>query len=146
MRPSKDEYYLKIAEVVASRSTCLHHQYGAVIVKDDEIIATGYNGAPRGEPNCCDVGCYKDSHSNPVDSDSAIHGDQYGICVAVHAEQNALLSASRSGTKGATLYLACQEATRVPVPCNICNRMIKNAGIMRLVTKDYERIINENEN
>lgn len=142
MRPSKDEYFLKIAEVVATRSTCVHHQYGAVIVKDDEIISTGYNGSPRGELNCCDVGCYKDTHTQPIDPDSAQHGNQYGICVAVHAEQNALLNAEPSKTKGATLYLACLEPERMVIPCNICNRMIKNAGIARLVTTQYERNLN----
>ena len=114
MRIDKDNYYLNIAKAVAARSTCLRRQYGAVIVADDEIIATGYNGAPRGE---------------------ASHGDQYGTCVAVHAEQNAIISAPRRSMRGATLYLACLDDTIDPAPCNICDRMIKNAGITRVVTR-----------
>ena len=79
MRIDKDNYYLNIAKAVAARSTCLRRQYGAVIVADDEIIATGYNGAPRGEANCCDVGkCYCREHSTPIDEHAARHGDQYG--------------------------------------------------------------------
>lgn len=114
---------MNIAKAVAARSTCLRRQYGAVIVADDEIIATGYNGAPRGEANCCDVGrCYCKEHSTPIDAHAARHGDQYGTCVAVHAEQNAIISA--------TLYLACLDDS-----CNICDRMIKNAGITRVVTR-----------
>ena len=100
MRISKNEYYLKIAEAVALRSTCLRRQYGAVIVNNDEIIATGYNGS----------------------------------CKAVHAEQNAIISASRRDMQGATLYLASLDKTIEPTPCNICDRMIKNAGITRVVT------------
>ena len=116
MRIDKDNYYLNIAKAVAARSTCLRRQYGAVIVADDEIIATGYNGAPRGEANCCHVG-------------------KYGTCVAVHAEQNAIISAPRRSMRGATLYLACLDDTIDPAPCNICDRMIKNAGITRVVTR-----------
>ena len=116
MRISKNEYYLKIAEAVALRSTCLRRQYGAVIVNNDEIIATGYNGAPRGEMNCCDAGYCHCS------------------CKAVHAEQNAIISASRRDMQGATLYLASLDKTIEPTPCNICDRMIKNAGITRVVT------------
>lgn len=136
MRIDKDSYYLNIAEAVAQRSTCLHRQYGAVIVADDEIIAAGYNGAPRGEVNCCDVGkCYRDEHSAPIGTLAAQHGDQYGTCVAVHAEQNALISAARREMRGATLYLACLDSTVDPAPCNICDRMIKNAGITKIVTR-----------
>jgi len=135
MRISKDEYYLKIAEVVAARSTCLRHKYGAVIVNGDEIIATGYNGSPRGEVNCCDTGeCYKCTHENPVDEKAAVHGSQYGSCVAVHAEQNALISASRQELKGATLYLACSDDDN-PRPCNYCDRMLRNAGVVKIVTR-----------
>ena len=136
MRIDKDNYYLNIAEVVASRSTCLRKKYGAVIVNNDEIIATGYNGAPRGEPNCCDVGeCYCRTHEVPVGAAAAKHGAQYGSCVAVHAEQNAIISASRKDMQGATLYLACLSPDIDPTPCNICDRMIKNAGIVRVVTR-----------
>ena len=88
-RIGKEAYYLSIAAQVARRSTCLRRQYGAVIVNHDEIVATGYNGAPRGEPNCCDVGeCYREAHGIP-------HGEQYDKCVAVHSECIAIISASR---------------------------------------------------
>lgn len=137
MRPSKDEYYLKIAETVAERSTCLRKKYGAVIVNNDEIVATGYNGAPRGEQNCIDAGCWKDKHELPISKTAASHGSQYGSCVAVHAEMNAIISAARREMRGATLYLGSTTISD-PVPCNICDRMIKNAGIVRVVTKGGE--------
>lgn len=93
-----------------------------------KAVATGYNG----EANCCDVGkCYCREHSTPIDEHAARHGDQYGTCVAVHAEQNAIISAPRRSMRGATLYLACLDDTIDPAPCNICDRMIKNAGITR---------------
>lgn len=138
MRPSKRHYYLQLAEVIASRSTCLHKHYGAVIVKNDRIIATGYNGAPRGEPNCCDVGvCYRDTHVLPVDPAAAAHGGQYGTCVAVHAEQNAMLSASQEALAGATLYLVGidpKTGKRIDAtPCNICSRMIRNSGLEKVI-------------
>lgn len=134
-RISKDRYYLDIAMKVAARSTCLKRQYGCVIVKNDEIIATGYNGAARGEPNCCEIysvcpRLHKDHNS----------GD-YSDCAAVHAEQNAMISASRQEMIGATLYLAGTETRpdgscdpiRICEPCPICRRMINNAGISRVV-------------
>lgn len=136
-RVDKRQYYLNIAEVVASRSTCLKKRYGAVIVKNDRIVATGYNGSPHGERNCCDVGvCYCSEHALPVDAEAAKHGSQYGSCVAVHAEQNALLSAGYSSLYGATLYLTGLDAAGNIIdakPCNICNRMIKNAGILAVI-------------
>lgn len=136
MRPDKDTYYLNIARAVAQRSTCLHRKYGAVIVNNDEIISTGYNGAPRGEDNCTDVGtCWRDTHEKPINFTAAIHGDQYGTCVAVHAEQNAIICASRKDMQGATLYLACADSSTYIAPCNICDRMIKNAGIIRVVVQ-----------
>ncbi len=125
MRKNKTAYYLAIAKEVAARSTCLRRQYGAVIVKDDEIISTGYNGAPRGEPNCCDVGeCWREANNIP-------HGEQYEKCVAVHAEQNAIISSSRSEMIGSTLYLVGIENGQVfdAEPCDICRRLIANAGI-----------------
>ncbi len=130
-RISKRDYYLKIASEVAKRSTCLRRQYGAVIVKNDEIIATGYNGAPRGDENCCDVGsCWRDRHNIP-------HGEQYEKCVAVHAEANAIISASRNEMLGSTLYLYGFEGFDKPIdnpePCIMCNRLIKNAGIERVI-------------
>lgn len=134
-RIDKDTYYLNIAKAVAQRSTCLHRQYGAVIVNHDEIIATGYNGSPRGEINCCDTGvCYKDSHNKPIDPKASVHGNQYGSCVAVHAEQNAIISAARKDMQGAALYLTSLDHSIKPAPCNFCDRMIKNAGITRVVT------------
>lgn len=136
MRPNKDSYYLSIARAVALRSTCLRRQYGAVIVKDDEIISTGYNGSARGEANCCDVGvCWREEHNIP-------HGEQYEKCVAVHAEQNAIISAARRDCIGATLYLAGIDKgvpIASPAPCLICERMIKNAGIERVVTDEQSR-------
>lgn len=130
MRISKNQYYLNIAKAVAMRSTCLRRQYGAVIVKNDEIIATGYNGAPRGESNCCDTGiCYREAHNIP-------HGEQYEKCVAVHAEQNAIISASRAEMIGSTMYLAgIENGVEIEaVPCLICERLIKNAGIDNVIT------------
>ena len=134
-RISKENYYLSIAAEVARRSTCLRRQYGAVIVKNDEIVATGYNGAPRGDENCCDVGsCWRERNNIP-------HGEQYEKCVAVHAEQNAIISASRRDMLGSTLYLSVFEAGR-PIedatPCLICARLIKNAGIARVVNRKGE--------
>lgn len=125
MRPSKKDYYLTIAGVVALRSTCLDKQYGAIIVKDDEIIATGYNGSPRGETNCCDIGkCARENYPR---------GEGYLVCPAVHAEQNAIISASRERMIGATMYLACIKNPK-PAPCEICRRMIKNSGITKVIT------------
>ncbi|MFI3115338.1 MAG: dCMP deaminase family protein [Clostridia bacterium] len=129
-RRSKREYYLKIAEEVASRSTCIRRKYGCVIVKNDEIIATGYNGASRGEENCCDKKyCYREYMNIP-------HGKEYEKCVAVHAEQNAIISASRREMLGATLYLVGLENDELIVgkPCLICERMIANAGIKEVIT------------
>ena len=129
MRISKVEYYLNIARAVAKRSTCLRRQYGAVIVKNDEIISTGYNGSHRGADNCCDVGvCWREAHGSP-------HGQQYEKCVAVHAEQNAIISAARSDMIGSTLYLAGFEGEKeiLGEPCLICYKMIANAGIARVV-------------
>ena len=129
-RINKQQYYLSIAAQVARRSTCLRRQYGAVIVNHDEIVATGYNGAPRGEANCCDVGeCWREAHGVP-------HGAQYEKCVAVHAECNAIISASRQEMLGSTLYLAGFEGGEPipdPQPCMICNRLIKNAGILHVI-------------
>lgn len=129
-RISKDQYYLGIALAVARRSTCLRRQYGAVIVKGDNIIATGYNGSARGEPNCCDVGeCWRQAHNIP-------HGEQYEKCVAVHAEDNAISQAGREAI-GATLYLAGMEDGR-PIkaePCMMCERKIRNARIAKVITE-----------
>ena len=126
-RPSKDEYYLSIAEAVLTRSTCLRRKYGAVIVKDDEIISTGYNGAPRGGY------CYRMIAKIP-------HGERYEICASIHAEANAIISASRRDMIGSTLYLAGFEADGSPIeaiaPCSMCQRLILNAGIAFIVMRD----------
>ena len=136
-RIGKDDYYLSIAAEVSKRSTCLRRQYGAVIVKNDEIVATGYNGAPRGDPNCCDEGaCWRERNNIP-------HGEQYEKCVAVHAEANAIISASRNEMLGSTLYLSGFEGSDRPIdgpePCVMCSRLIKNAGIARVITNRGER-------
>lgn len=145
-RISKDEYYIKIALTVSKRSTCLKRHYGAVIVNNDEIIATGYNGNPRGLQNCCDKG-FCNRMNKPHNS-----GD-YSDCYSVHAEQNAMLSAARKDMIGATLYLAAEEEInseycggavfgktyqeiRIGVaPCPICTRMILNSGIKEVVVR-----------
>lgn len=133
MRMSIDDYYLNIAKAVSLRSSCLTRQYGAVVVKDGEIIATGYNGSPRGYANCCDMG-----HCARHDSDSHSHNDgNYDTCQSVHAEMNALLSASRKDLIGSTLYLFGREGSTDLVevsPCPICSRLIKNAGVAKVVT------------
>lgn len=128
MRPSKDDYYLKIAEAVMTRSTCIRRKYGAVIVNNDEIIATGYNGAPRGEENCCDTGyCWRQANNIP-------HGERYEACRSVHGEANAIISASRRDMQRATLYLASSKPNAEP--CDMCRRLIKNAGISKVVTRE----------
>lgn len=134
-RISKDQYYLDIALAVSKRSNCLRRHYGAIIVNNDEIIATGYNGSPRGELNCCDLGVCK--------RQGAERYHFYEECLSVHAEQNAIISASRRDMLGATLYLSCEnlidgewikdESGEVR-PCPLCERMIKNSGIERIIT------------
>lgn len=134
-RPSKVKYYLDIAAAVAARSTCLRRQYGAVIVKNDMIISTGYNGSARGWINCCDLGeCWRETNGIP-------HGEQYEKCKAVHAEANAIISASRLDMMGATLYLAgFEDGKRIPnpKPCQMCERLIENAGIINVVTDERQ--------
>lgn len=130
-RPTKDEYYLKIAEAVLERSTCLRRKYGAVLVKNDEIVSTGYNGSPRGEANCCDVGyCEREAQGVPK-------GERYELCCAIHAEDNAITSAGRHKACGATLYIVGKNTTdgsyANPAPCKMCRRKIVNAGITRVV-------------
>lgn len=129
-RPSWDEYFLEIAELVAKRSTCLRRNYGAVIVKDNIIISTGYNGAARGEPNCIDTGqCVRASHNVPK-------GERYELCVAVHAEQNAIIAGDPVKMQGATIYVSGYNAdgsSATSEPCLLCRRMIKNAMIKRVV-------------
>lgn len=125
-RPTIDEYFMNIAKVVATRSTCLRHHVGAVIVRDKRIISTGYNGSPKGLKHCLDIGCIRDQES--IES-----GTKVEICRAIHAEQNAIIQAALHGTstEGATLYCTHQ-------PCIICAKMIINAGIIKVVYgEDY---------
>ena len=126
-RVTKVDTYLNAAEVFAYRSTCLKRKYGAVIVKDDAVISTGYNGAPRGKKNCCDIGYCPRKEKN-------LHqGQGYDICRAVHAEANALLNCSREQTLGADLYLTGinpeDSSIHEARPCPLCARMIIQAGI-----------------
>lgn len=126
-RVSKIDTYLNCAEVFAYRSTCLKRKYGAVIVKDDVVISTGYNGAPRGFDNCCDIG------SCPRMDRNMHQGEGYGICRAIHAEANALLNCSRQQTLGADLYLVGinpgDNSIHGAKPCPLCARTIIQAGI-----------------
>lgn len=140
-RPDKDTYYLDIALAVSKRSTCLKRHYGCVIVKDDVIVATGYNGSPRGEVNCCDCGVCQRADAKRYEG--------YENCPAVHAEQNALLAVDRAHSQKATIYLACEEFCEeligicddpwvedgYPKPCNLCQRMIQNAGIDKVINR-----------
>lgn len=134
-RRDKINYYLDLAEVVAKRSTCLRRHYGAVIVKNDEVISTGYVGAPRGRKNCSDTGdCVRERLQIP-------RGERYELCRSVHAEQNAIISASRDKMIGATMYLSGYDAkTGDYIPqsnsCSLCKKMIINAGIGKVVVRD----------
>ncbi len=134
-RLSKANYYLDIAQAVASRGTCLRKKYGAIIVKNDSILSTGYNGAPRGRKNCCDLGfCQRDALNIP-------RGERYELCRSVHAEANAIISASREDMIGATLYLVGLDSkTDELVPginsCMMCKRMVINAGISKVIVRD----------
>ncbi len=134
-RIDKENYYLDIAQAALERSTCLRRCYGAIIVQNDEIISTGYNGAPRGRKNCADLGyCTREAMKIPS-------GERYELCRSVHAEANAIISAARSETIGATLYMVCRDPkTGELIPgstsCSMCRRLIINAGIIRLVIRD----------
>ncbi len=129
-RPEWDEYFLEIAKVVSSRATCLRRRYGAVIVKDRVIVSTGYNGSPRGAVNCIDSGvCRRQQLNVPP-------GERYELCVAVHAEQNAIVNGPPERMKGATIYIAGFEADGSLAdarPCLLCRRMIRNAQISKVV-------------
>ena len=133
-RISKENYYLDIAQTVLERSTCLRRHYGAIIVQKDEIISTGYNGAPRGRKNCVDMGtCTRETMGIPS-------GQRYELCRSVHAEANAIISAPRNQMVGATLYLAGRDAKTGALltdatSCSMCRRMIINAGLERVVTR-----------
>ena len=130
MRPGKIEYYLDIAAQVAKRSTCLRRQYGAVIVKDDQIVGTGYNGSARGITNCCDRGtCQREVMSIPP-------GERYELCESVHAEVSACLAAGRERCIGGALFLAGWQGDQrldSPKPCAMCARVIRNCGIEEVI-------------
>ncbi len=133
-RTDKINYYLDITETVLERGTCLRRNFGAIIVKDDEIISTGYVGAPRGRKNCIDLGvCIREKLGVP-------RGERYELCRSVHAEMNAIINAPRSEMIGATLYLVGKEVKTGnyvphPAPCSMCKRMIINAGIKRVIAR-----------
>ena len=127
-RRDKINYYLDIAETVLSRGTCLRRLYGAIIVKNDQIISTGYVGAPRGRANCTDLGyCTREKLQIP-------RGQRYELCRSVHAEANCIISAPRAKMIGSSLYLCCHDAKTGELygdvePCSMCKRLIINAGI-----------------
>ncbi len=133
-RISKENYYLDIAETVLERSTCLRRLYGAIIVKNDEIISTGYNGAPRGRTNCADLGyCTREAMKVP-------RGERYELCRSVHAEANAIISASRRDMVGGTLYLVGRDARTHELlgdatSCSMCRRQIINSGLEKVVIR-----------
>ena len=145
-RIDKENYYLDIAETVLERSTCLRRQYGAILVKHDEIVSTGYNGAPRGRKNCMDLGyCTRDAMNVPS-------GERYELCRSVHAEMNAIISAARRDSLDSTLYLAGQDAKTGALlehatSCSMCRRLIINAGISKVVIRttptEYKTVLVE---
>jgi len=134
-RRDKRNYYLDIAQAVAERGTCLRRLFGAVIVKNDTIISTGYAGAPRGRKNCCDIGsCLRQKYNIPS-------GERYELCRSVHAEANAIIAASREEMLGATLYLAATTIDRKEIIpgttcCSMCKRLVINAGISTVIVRD----------
>ncbi len=134
-RIDKNNYYLDLAEAALERSTCLRRKYGAVIVKNDEIISTGYNGAPRGRENCTDIGtCIREELKIP-------RGERYELCRSVHAEQNAIISAARKDMIGSTLYevgidVKTGKYVENSMPCAMCKRFIINSGIKKMIFRD----------
>lgn len=134
-RTSKHNYYLDIAQTVSERSTCIRRRFGAIIVKNDVIISTGYNGAPRGRLNCSDVeSCVREEMNVP-------RGERYELCRAVHAEANAIIAASREQMQGATMYMCCTDPWTKEVvgsicSCAMCKRLIINAGIKEVVVRE----------
>lgn len=146
-RRDKINYYLDLAEMVSQRSTCLRRHYGAVIVKNDEVVATGYTGAPRGRKNCSDLGfCMREKLKIP-------RGERYEICRSVHAEQNAIISASREQLIGSDIFLVGIEAKDGSYvananSCAMCKRVIINAGVNRVFIRDDKnkyRVVEVNE-
>ena len=134
-RVSKENYYLDIAQTVAERCTCMRKRFGSIIVKNDVILSTGYNGAPRGRQNCIDISyCIRDKLNIP-------RGERYEMCRSLHSEANAIINASRDQMLGATLYMSCTDPkTGLLVEgtnsCMMCKRMIINAGIAQVVIRD----------
>lgn len=134
-RRDKDNYYLDLAEMVSQRCTCIRRHYGAVIVKNDEVISTGYVGAPRGRKNCSDLGiCIREKLQIP-------RGERYELCRSVHAEANAIISCSRDKMIGASLYLTGKECKtgeyiKNSCCCSMCKRMVINAGIAYVYVRD----------
>lgn len=134
-RIDKNNYYLDIAEVTLERATCIRKKWGAVIVKNDEIISTGYNGAPRGRKNCDELGyCMREKLNIP-------RGERYELCRSVHAEQNAIISASRKDMIDSTLYIVgidvkSNKYVQNSMPCAMCKRVIINSGIVKIVLRD----------
>ncbi len=122
-RPSWDQYFMAIADLAATRSTCLRRQVGAVVVKEKRILATGYNGAPRGLAHCLDIGCLREELGIPS-------GERHELCRAIHAEQNAVVQAATSGVDitGSTIYTTT-------FPCSLCSKIIINSGIARIVCR-----------
>ena len=134
-RIDKINYYLDIAEAVAERGTCLRNNYGSVIVKNDEIISTGYTGAPRGRKNCLDIGTCRRKQKGTAS------GTGYELCRSVHSEQNAIISSNRRDMIASTLYLVgINKRTGKYVldnePCTLCKRMIINEGIYNVIMRD----------
>ena len=134
-RRSKINYYLDIAQTVSQRGTCLRRKFGAIIVKNDTIVSTGYAGAPRGRANCCDLGtCLRQQMDIP-------RGERYELCRSVHAEANAIIAASREQMLGADLYLACTDPVTGEVIagttcCQMCKRLVINAGMSRVFVRE----------
>ncbi|MBQ8538996.1 MAG: cytidine deaminase [Ruminococcus sp.] len=134
-RTDKKNYYLDIAETVLERGTCLRRNFGAIIVKNDQIVSTGYVGAPRGRKNCIDMGvCVREQNNIP-------RGERYELCRSVHAEANAIIHASRDSMIGSTLYLVGKDAktgeyVENACACSMCKRMIINAGIKKIIIRN----------
>lgn len=134
-RRDKTNYYLDIAQTVSERGTCLRRKFGAIIVNDDEIVSTGYAGAPRGRQNCIDLGrCLRIENNIP-------RGERYEMCRSVHAEANCIISARRRDMIGATLYLVCVDPVSGEVvpnttSCSMCKRLVINAGIEKVIVRE----------
>jgi len=143
-RKDKINYYLDIADTVSKRSTCIRRQYGAIIVRNDEILSTGYNGAPRGRQNCGDLGhCTREAMAIPS-------GERYELCRSVHAETNAIISAARRDMLGGTMFLSGRTYPNGRIledttSCPMCRRQIINAGITRVVCRTGEEAYTETD-